>query len=467
LIGPFDSESHPVCGLRLRIGADLFDTESQAGKGLKSILLRKLRASFPTQGQQQTPVGTFTYSLPNVSDVSVRFLFNDSKTTLFIKVVLEDQTYVSATSELALRAIDGIPAFAPIRKVDVDFGGPSIDRIKNEAIAFGALGGSDGVAQIFCFADSALGLGNCKGTAQKIANQRLPVAIQTAVKQTLNDQFSRLNTQLSALKRPLAPFANRPDAALQLRLATDPTFDKNGLDLSICSSLSLSTKLFPQVPGPVQAFSNLTAPATLPPTSNSVISLALNANQLNQLLYFLWQSGALKELGATPSLIDALPSQSKDLAFTVTGFEPQLPPTVSTLPPKNSGLMVSFGDVRIGNWQGHSVTSHAIAELSAHSEADQIAFSATFPTVAINCVDAPRGGHTKLSSCFSDLLPAVTETLRQDPMVRKLSGGDVLSALPRLFFEGLRLELSGLSVESRSQSRTLEATVQARIVEQN
>ncbi len=190
------------------------------------------------------------------------------------------------------------------------------------------------------------------------------------------------------------------------------------------------------------------------------IELTADVNAINQAMYFLWQSGTLRELGHGSAMLDALPEGLRNLAFDVKGFDPALPPTVEAQA-HQYGIPVVLGDVALGAWENRQVVGHAIASIGVEPSGDAVELRARFEQVSVNCVESST--RTRLTPCLSDLLPAVRDMLAERPFTHHFSGADVLGRLPALTFQGLRLELSNLGARTPPGPSSLRVKVDARI----
>lgn len=468
IVGPFDQEGTYVCGLSVWLGAALFDTNAEA-RGVKAMLVRKLRRASPFKVSKETPIGTFRFTFSPVRDADIRFHLVTGSARLDVRIELEDGTYIEGDTRLAIESVSGTPALKRIGDAHTSFDGPSFTRLRREAIDFGATLGSndsDGTG-LFCL--MTLGVGcvlsslAADAAAEKIDKEG-PATVNGELSKAIDDALAKVNQSLSALRRPLYPLPKRPRDGVRAKLAGDPTIAADGITLPLCVALTVADpKIDPAVPGPPQAVASLGAGLSRP--NGRMIGMRADGRVLNHLLYFLWQSGTLRELGTSTALLDALPSDLQNLAFEVHGFDPGLPPVLIRTMEGTSGLPVALADIGMGTWDRRIVVGHAIGDVSVQTAGDKVTFAAALRHVFADCAEASGASAMSITPCLSDLLPAIRETIKGRSFSRSLSGGDILGRLPRMAFEGLRIDLSRLTASTDPQMMLLEVAADARIAE--
>ncbi len=490
LAGPFVSEGGDVCGYAARLGAGLFDTRG-AGAGLVSLIHERLEAQFPfTQ-----PVAGTDQSLhfAALRDVQATVRLEQGRVAVSLAIVLDDETSIgvgdatriSISFRARLRARDGIPIVERERDTTaVTWEG----RTRNEALRIGA---NEGATRggIFGLLGCLLGpvgcavgvgggalVGSDMGEAE--AKQVAAAASQKEVADKLDEALARLSIGLERLTGPWHPLPRRPRDAVAIRLAGAPVVSPGGVVLPLCVRVTVAEpKASGLVPGSVNT--GATRPSLhkhLLPNGAATIEVQANTDALNQILYFLWQSGTLGELGTSKTVLDEALERTRDpdgaesalqkLAFSFTGFEPGLPPSLAAPLPPARGLGFAFGDVRVGQWDDRRVVAHGLGALAVESIEDNIALSVAFTQLGANCTQrdpgGTTGGTTALTPCVSDLLPTVREQMTEKPLVWRLPGMRLIDELPSNFAWG-HLALSSLRATTVPDSPGLYLSVHAAV----
>jgi hypothetical protein len=469
LTGPFEREGSESCGLIARLGAGLFDT-SGAGAGLEDAIHKKFSELFPrTLGEAGVQI-----AFPGVRETDLQITLRAGLAEIAARITLLDGTVFSARFPARLVNYDGSPSIERAGPVLSSWTGPTRDQARRAGAAagesFGAglgalggflLGGPEGAS-----IGGGIGgeIGSELGAAE--ANRVAAARSQQEITSQIDRALAHLTLGLSALRKPIAPFPSRPMDSIRLRLAANPAVSPHGITLPLCASVHVGgSKVNASVSGPAHVIK--TAPPALSDPADeddAAIELAIDTNGLNQALYFAWQSGFLREIGRSSAILDAMPATVRNLAFDVTGFDPGLPPTITTalLDESGSRVPVILGDIAIGTWGPRRVTGHATALLELTSSGDDVAISSTLKDIHVNCVEAAANDGVRLSPCLSDLLPTVRETMEEKPMTRRMPGADLLGRLPREPFKGMEIDWSGLRVNVRTEPPALYIRVDAK-----
>jgi hypothetical protein len=383
--------------------------------------------------------------------------------------------------------------------------GPPFDQLRSCARSQGALGFGFGGALLGCLL-GPLGCAAGASLGAAVGDQAGEDAARSKAFQNVNDQLKTqlgdLNTKLATssgvlitqkvddglreaslgLTRLRAPFAllgQHPDDTLAVRLGDEPRISPGGIVLSLCAHSSLGgPKLDPSLAGPLDlesappAFTNDLSAAA--PT----VELRANADGLNQLLYFLWQSGALREMGTSASVRQALPRELEALAFEFGGFDPGLPPTVTPAASHDRGIGLALGDVRLGDWDRRRVVAHALGAVELAPDGERVRLSYALKQLFANCTEAGPTG-TVFTPCVSDLLPSVREQIMaatrtgaspcettpehpyQGPPAMCIDGGPALTTLTEKL--GGLVQLSRLKASTEGNPIRVTLGVEARI----
>ena len=378
---------------------------------------------------------------------------------------LRDNTLIQAAANLKVISSNGAPLVQRVGKVWTNWEGPTYDRMLEQASEKGAVGGGflGGLLGLIFFGPAGALVGGVAGggvgaaAGQEKAHEEGQKEAQDTITDQIDYALADLAFGMAKLKHPFAPLPSRPNDTVALSLAKDPTISPEGIAIPICAKVNIGgSKRDPAITGPVfvEPLNDFDTQRASFDTASPDLELIANANGINQVLYLLWQSGTLRELGQSSALLDVLPESIRALAFDVTGFDPGLPPTVaqSISASKGNQLTVVLGDVALGTWDRRRVVGHAVTTVGV----EQGDLSARFQQMAVNCVEAvSRPPQLKLTPCLSDLLPAVRETLQEKPLTHRIPSDDLLRRLPDFTFEGLKLDLSKLRVNTTASPATL------------
>jgi hypothetical protein len=461
LAGPFAPEDQHVCGYSVHAGAALFDT-SGAGEGLAAALRRKLAEKLP----KTIPLRRFGIAdipLPPLRSVALGVRLGWGRAYLSVSINFEDGTVFGIPSvPVRLAVKDGAPALVLAGPIGQPiFRGPIRDKIVAEARSgrelegclFGAVFGFGIGALVGCPAGADIG--------EDEANNAIPRKARTMARAVVKKALAQLALGMAKLTRPIHPIESRPNDELRLRLARDPVVSPGGITLPVCARITVAPpKVDAAIPGPIT--SEKSTAATLGGGApGPVIAVSLNSDALDQVMYYLWQSGALKRLGRSPTVFGAFGTDVRAAAFTFTGFSPGLPPTLASNEPLGSGLPFVLGDVVLGRLGPKNVTGHALVDLQVVPQNGAVTLRATLPDVRVNCVEL-GGGRARLTPCLADLLPIAREEIAKRPLTESWRGADLLAKLPALGFDGIRLRLSSLSVLTARDPIRLDLSARAR-----
>jgi len=470
IVGPFLSAQADVCGLSVRLGARMFDTSANAG-GIKSAVLRELRKHEPFKVERRTPLGDFKFSFPLVREFDLSFRLGRASMNLEVRLTLQDGTFVSTKTPLTLEAVSGAPSLRRAGPSKIDSGGASFARLRREAEAFASnLGGDSDSAAALC--GLTLGLSCAVGAVvadyvgEKVEDET-PRVLNQVVTRTIDDAIVRVNDKLSGLRKPFYPRSGQAGDGLRLKLSADPMVTPDDIEFSLCMSVALGSRpLDPAIPGPPGLGD---APAARPAADRPGthdIELSANRAVLNQLLYYLWQSRSLREIGSSEALLSALPDEVRDLAFDVRGFDPGLPPFIGEPAAAGQALPIVLADVALGVWDQRTVVGNALAEAEIVPDKERISVRARLRHVSVSCAERSSGGVQTLTPCLSDLLPPLRESLGTGSFSREIHGADLLARIPPLAYGGLRLDFSKLAVATNGSTPGVEIRANARIVDE-
>jgi hypothetical protein len=467
--GPLVKEGSNVCGFTLKIGAGLFANK----EAIEGIIRKKLETKFPFKFRHDSGIEV---DFPALRTVKLEVKLARGFVTVDLRLRLYDDTLIQAIANLKVVSSNGAPVVKRIGDVWTNWRGPTYDQMLEQAEEKGAVGGGL-LGALFGFliagpAGAFVGgaAGGVGGSAygQEKAHEEGQKEAQKTVTEQLDDALADLAFGMAKLKQPFAPLPLRPNDTVALSLAKDPTISPEGIAIPICSKVNIGgSKRDPAITGPV-----LVEPLNAFDTQlasfdglSSDLELIANASGINEVLYLLWQSGTLRELGQSSAILDALPESIRALAFDVTGFDPGLPPTVaqSLSPSETKNLTVVLGDVTLGTWEQRRVVGHAVTSLGI-DQGDNIDLFAKFEHLAVNCVESiSRSAQMKLTPCLSDLLPPVRDMLKEKPLMHRMPSADLLRRLPNFTFEGLKIDLSKLRVITTSAPATLRFRVDTKI----
>jgi hypothetical protein len=449
------------------LGAGLFDTKGAAA-GLIPLVREKLAPHFPHRVDESV----VHVELPALRDVNVDIRLEQDSARVALAIELVDTTRISVAIRLRLVTRGGAPAFERVALEDPTWEGPTWDEAVRQARAaggevgmaggavMGAAGGPIGVAigaVIGLFAGSEIGDAAARATA--------PDKLRGVVSEKLDKALGELALGLSNLRRPWAPFRDHPKDTLAFSVGDGVRVSPMGIALPLCVKATVGGQpVDATIRGPVAA-PRRNARSSPVAEGGPTIRIVADDALLNQVLYFLWQSGTLRQLGTSAPVVDALPKALRMLAFDVTGFEPGLPPTIPAVAPiGTSDLPLALGDVQIGRWGARRVVAHALLGLSVAQVEDTLRLRAGVHRVTVGCTERKAGG-VELTPCLADLLPAARDELarRSDALSFDIAGGDLLGRMPALMYEGVALRLSRLRASTTQTPPGLEVRVDARL----
>lgn len=467
LVGPTYAEREYVCGYALRLGAGLFDT-SGAGKGLERILSRRIEEKLPPT--LDVPDVGISIPMPKLSAVDLHIALGTGQLHLSLKIVLVDGTVFDIGFPAIIGVRDGVPTIERIRSEPLkhEFYGPLRDSLVREASSRGAgngalLAGAGGCAfgPLGCVVGALFGAGAGSSYGEDEARKRIPGEAGRRTAKYVDDALAELALGMDRLTQPWQPNDARPGDTIQLRLGGRPDVATTGITIPLCASLSIAAgKVDSNVVGPSKADASLAA--TRGQEATPVIELAANEDALNQIVYYLWQSGTLGSATSSSLVLDALSSDLRMAAFEFTGIEPGLPPTVLHTATAKGRLPFSLGDLRLGRLGPRTVVGHGVAALAVVQEGDSIVIRGEFSDVHVNCRQVMPDS-TRLTPCLSDLIPFARDAAARHPPSVTLSGGDLIGKLPTMGFQGARIRLSNLKAVTGERAAMLNLAVDARI----
>ena len=468
LTGPFVPEGDELCGIALTIGAGLFDT-SAAGSGLQDILKGKIGDSLPyTYTHPQYTQVRVTFPKPKVTTMRIGLVAG--RLVFFVHLVLEDDTVLDALFGSRLIDENGSPALVRDGPLLHNWQGPTLDALLRQAAEVGAnVGVEEHPILSFFFEDAVRAEGARVG--QDLAQSQGNAEAGRKLTELVDSALREISVGLANLRGPHHPVATNPTAAVALRLAGSPIVSSKGIVLQVCATTTVADKIDRGVPGSLKTMSGSPVHAA-PPSGDATVTLSADGDTMNRVLYFLWQSGALREAGTSTSLVraaleDATEPGEKEsvlskLAFDFTGFDPGLPPTLERDPVHPNALGFVLGDVKIGEWDDRRVVVHAVGSLDIQTQEDALRLSAKLSQLTADCTRLD-GTTTALSPCVSDIMPTARERLLQRPLAMNFNGGDLLGKLPTMSFGGGHMLLSNLRAAMATNPTRLTVQVRAKI----
>jgi hypothetical protein len=434
-VGPFDREGDAwPCGVSLHAGAALFDPKG-AGKGILDALDAEVRARFP-----RTIEGIV---FPAVKETTLELAPIAGALRAKVSVELKDGTRFVVPLQLAVESKEGVLHLRRLDRTPPSWTGATRGAAARKGYLHWILGPINDWTM---------------GVADEVAGRVFRQQVGTIVAQSIGT----LDLAIAGFQRGFAPFPARPGDRVELRLAGPPLVTAAGVGLTLCPTVRLaSPKVDPRVPGPPRLASGdpvpIAALALREDAAKAQLTATMSPAALQELLYVLFQTGALRDAGKSEAVLRELPDRVADLAFPVRGFEPRLPPIVRPLADRG-GFELLLGDVAIGDWDGRTVVGHARFDLALDADGRTLRATATPRTVALDCVRAPAGAgvnDVRIEPCLSDLLPALRGELEGAPRTWTVRTAVLDTALP---VGPLRLALRGLSASSQGGALTLGAT---------
>jgi len=467
LAGPFLEEGQYVCGYSIHAGAELFDTTG-AGSGLATSFARNLRLPRVIRLRK---FGIPDVPLPPLRSTRLRIRLGSGRVYVSVQVQFTDGTLFSAP-RIPVKIASSSNG-APILKRDGQiaapvFRGPVRDKIVQEAhdrgedeggflgLVFGLVGTTVLGPAALLAAPVGASSGGDRGEAE--ANAKLPRQAREFATKVVDAALSKATLGMVKLTTAVHPVASRPEDEFQVKLEKDPSVTPSGITLPLCVRIVTGApRTNDLVPGPV----DLHQPAAMAGSeSGAALTLALNADALDQVMYYLWQSGVLRRLGQGPTVFAALEKDVRTAAFDFTGFSPGLPPTVDLEAKRMEGLPFALGDVELGTIGPKVVAAHGLVGLRIDQAGGAIALHATIPDIHVDCAEAV-GPRERLTPCLADLLPVARDALARKPLVKSWSSAGLLAELLKLSFEGTKLNLTGLKALTVSNPPQLELSATA------
>lgn len=462
LTGPFASVRDDTCGVWLTFGAGMFD-DGALSRALSGVASRAVSPMFPMKIDVPTPIGRFAFTVPAVVSSRVRATLEEGQLRLEVRVALIDGTFVHTTSRIAIRADRGSIVLRRVGRSETGYGGPSFERLREEAVRFGrSLGDKDTIlADALCA--GTLGLVCPREEAAKAAgrlvDEMVPRVVDQTVETGLDGALIQVEGAIAAMIRHrITPIDGRPDIAFGLHVAADPIVRTSGMHVPLCLRGEIESGAYGGVPGVARLPEEVAPPTT---ESDAVIGVELGKPALNLILHVLWRSGWLRERGTDPALIASLPHEAGALAFDVTGFEPLLPPTL-LLDPTDDSFPIMLGAVKVGMWGDRTVLAQARTALRFQTRSGQVVGVAALESVGVHCARS-RAGKTMLEPCLSDLLPLFRDVIADRTVEQRIAGSELVARLPRLAFGGLSLQYGDIDVRARGGRLHIRLPIAARL----
>lgn len=432
LVGPFLPNGGEVCGYSLHLGAGLFDS-SRAGNGLARVIRRELVGHLPPDIKG--------IPLPEVQDVRFRAKPRPGWIQIHLGVSLVGGTEFSVDFDARLVSVKGALVLEMSRDTaSVDFKGELYQKLVNKVW---------GATVLVCGFDYLFEPERC---------------VRDKAREFVIEELSKVLPDLdlgTKLTRPFPPVASRPGDEVRIRFDGPPTVTQTGITLPLCIRIKAGEPVNDSaVPGGIDLAANRLLQPSAEPTGNQ-IGLSMNADALNQIVYYLWQSGLLRELGRSGIVFDALSDRVRAAAFDFTGLDPRLPPTLTPSGAGSQSLPFVLGDVTLGTMTGRTVIAHGSADLAFAQSGDDIQLRGQVRDVRLNCVEV-EGGKVKLSPCLGDLLPVAREMAAKKPITQTFAGANLLGKLPQVGFQQVQVRLSDLRVEAAGSPPGVHLSVRAR-----
>ncbi len=523
LIGPFHGPDDFVCGYQVGISASVLDTNANA-KPLVDALTQALKLLPLDVDKTITEYGqtdTFKFKFPPIRNVSLVLPFFDGFIRPRVRVELEDGSFIEGAAKLRLMSKGGAPVVATVGQPETSYDGPTFERLRAEAKAFGEEFGkklicSDNeelkkdveqevgfVKNLFyvckCTGECGSILGDILGfffpglgqlagqvagrvvddfTAQKFkekgaerASKKIDHDLPTTVRDKFNTAFTlavaQLNSGLQGLTNPMAPFGEGEPTRIAFRLGGDALIDPSGIRADLCMKWMSPPAAAPaqDVPGPLAQQSERLPPLTLA-AGLPMMRVRATPDALNQLLWGVWRAGKLRELGDRSSLLAILDENTRQdinknlqmLAFEVTGVNPKLPPVVTASEGTTPKLLLGLADAQIGTFDGRPVIAHAQGELEVQQYGDQIDLAFTLKRVAVNCYESGVSS-MRLLPCLSDLLPPLRQEMLEKRVSKNFAATDILGQFPLVKFPNMPFKLSDLRVATVLPGPSLDVSV--------
>jgi hypothetical protein len=450
--GPLVSAESPICGYRLGVGEEVFSTPSFRELALKQVKEQWARVR-EMAGRENVTIG----------DLS-KFAFEAKLVNpgLVVDFAAEDSNGAGLSAKLVFRIQAGsgrlvvTNAAPPQVNVTARLAGLARNEGSRRADDAGILGSF--------FGDYARGAaeGQLRALAQSKAGEMASFAASLATQ-----QFARLGSFPS-------PIPGRPKDTFSLVVSEQPVVANGRLSVAFCLAAHVDTE-GAATSGPNEiVYRNAKSP-TLPEAELAKgaprVELAMNGDAMNQVLFVLWKTGALRDTGGQ-LLVSAKKDKSVDqmldqLDFDLHDLEPTLPPVVAEA--EGSQVAITAAGIRVGQAKRSTrkpgeasylaVHAEALGTLAAEGEDIVVRGDLREPSpgefaLHANCVQATPGLFT-LSSCVGDLLPiAKSEWARfraknPPPSLRLPIGTLVQSLAQGGLFTGLSVKVGKPTIETR------------------
>ncbi len=385
LTGPFEPEGAEwTCDMRAFVPADVF-VQPDIRAAVERLLERSIRRAFP-----RTVQGIWFPQLARIALDDLRLV--ESGLSVRARIILVDRTVITVSADLTASIRGGQLSFRRVAPTRVAWTGPTRSGVGDSIC---------GPLNVFNACEWLFGA-RADGRARNIVTAELDQALSTL----------RLPGESGSL-------SGRAGDAISLTLAADTRVTPRGVFLRACPHVRLAPpRISSTVPGPLRSMSE-SAWGPVEPGADGAprIVASLSSVGLNQVLYVLWQTGALRRTGQSREILDLLPPATRDLVFAITGFDPMLPPVVR--PAATGGFGVTVGDVALGRLDEGTVVAHAAASLTARAAAGgEVAVDAAVTDVRANCVREHPPGHWTLTPCLGDAISALRTRLDRPVQVR-------------------------------------------------
>lgn len=464
LVGSLVPKDGAVCGYTLQVSQSLFDTKG-AGAALEELVISQVAPQFPQSFE--VPGGIHVH-FPALDEKKSTFevTLGEGHGTVRLLLAFVDGTKLGVRFGASVVSDDGSPAVRRIDKPQVEFRGPVRDDIVRQASAKGGEIGT-GVGLLGCFfgpIGCAIGAGGGALVGSELgegaANLAIPLAVSYEATRNIDAQLGNLG--LARFKEPWKISKDRPNDTVRLRLERDPVIESTALTLPLCASIHVAEPMIdPTITGPVRLHAQ-EARATKVRADHPTLDLAMNGDALNQVVWYLWQSGKLQELGRSDLALAGLKKSVQAAAFDFTGLDPQLPPTLDPASSGKDALSFTLANVQVGHTVDRSVMSHGKVALAVSGDDGTVSMTGLVRDLHVDCAKMETG-EVDRTACFGDLLPVAREQAAKRPVTQSWDGGALLTRLPTLAFGGVTLRLSGLTASTQGSTSTIDLRVLGRL----
>jgi hypothetical protein len=462
--GPLVPADSPICGYRLALGEEVFQTAAFRELAQQQVNAQWARVR-EMAGRENVTIGALS-----------RFAFEAKLAApgLVVDLAAEDENGAGLSARLAFRIQAGGG-----RLVVTNAAPPRVTVTARLA----SLARNEGTRR----ADDAGFLGSFFGDYARGQAEAQLRALAASKAGEMADFAANLATgQFARLAAFPSPLPNRPNDTFSVVIAEQPAIANGRLSVGFC----LAARLDPQgtiTAGPNEFVYRQVPSPTLPetPAKGPRVELALNGDALNQLLFVAWKTGALRETGGS-LLASAKKDKSVDdmlqqLDFDLRQVDPTLPPVVSD--GDDDHVAITVAGIRLGTvgkqdgpikTMDDSVSAlvvHAEALGTVAAEGDDVVVRGELKephpgsgdfAIHANCVKGVQGVWT-LSSCVGDLLPiAKSEWARyrrtHEPPTVRFPIGTLLESLAKGgLFTGLSVKIAHPSIETHGKPLSMVA----------